>query len=250
MKLQPHPKTTYVAHHPDDQGYVTYTDAETLVWQTLINRQIDIVKPRACEEYLEGLKILQLSHTQAPQCPDISRLLMKATHFKVRPVPSLIPDTEFFSLLAQREFPAATFVRHVDELDYLKEPDLFHEIFGHCPMLTHKPYADFTQKYGEIALNSTAEERKYLARLYWFTVEFGLINTKNGIKIYGGGILSSKNETIYATDSKKPKRVPFSVLDCLRTPYRIDILQPIYFVIDDFNELFELVTIDIHHYIH
>src|SRR5690606_2881051 len=126
----------------------------------------------------------------------------------------------FFKLLAARKFPAATFIRRKEELDYLQEPDIFHEIFGHCPMLTNQVYADFMQRYGELGVNATHQERVMLARFYWFTVEFGLIDTEAGLKVYGGGILSSIGETPYSIESDQPERKAFDLLKMLRTPYR------------------------------
>ena len=153
---------------------------------------------------------------------------------------------EFFSLLANRKFPCATFIRTPEDLDYIQEPDIFHELFGHCPLLAYQPYADFSQKYGEIALKATPEQRLFLGRLYWFTVEFGLIKTDAGNRIYGGGILSSKEETIYSLESTIPERRAFgNGLDALRTPYRIDMLQTIYYVIESFDCLYKLLENDI-----
>jgi len=130
-------------------------------------------------------------------------------------------------------------------MDYLEEPDIFHEIFGHCPLLTNKAYANFTENYGKLALKASPQDRVMLARLYWFTIEFGLIKNSQGLRIYGGGILSSKGETIYALESKQAKRLPLDPIEALRTPYRIDIMQPIYFVIEDFDYLFKLIEMDL-----
>ena len=156
----------------------------------------------------------------------------------------------FFSLLANRKFPAATFIRRPEELDYLQEPDIFHEIFGHCSMLTHPACADFTQAYGKLGLSASHEDQVMLAKLYWFTIEFGLIKTQAGLRIYGGGILSSKSETISCLESDNPQRKPFDVLEVLRTPYRIDLIQPIYFIIDNFATLFNLTQMDLMGLIH
>jgi phenylalanine-4-hydroxylase len=160
-------------------------------------------------------------------------------------VPSLIPFEHFFTLLANRKFPAATFIRRRAELDYLQEPDIFHEVFGHCPMLTNQACADFTHNYGELSLTASPEDQVLLAKLYWFTIEFGLIKTKAGLRAYGGGILSSMSETLYCVESDIPQRKPFDVIDVLRTPYRIDIMQPIYFVIDSFDVLYHLIDMDL-----
>ena len=156
-----------------------------------------------------------------------------------------IPFSKFFDLLANRQFPAATFIRTREELNYLQEPDIFHELFGHTPLLTNKYFGDFTQKYGELGLAASKEDRVYLARMYWFTVEFGLMQKPGeGLSIYGGGILSSIGETEYALGDK-PQRKPFTISDALRTPYRIDIMQPLYYVIEDLRQLFELTQQDL-----
>lgn len=238
-------KTSYVSRPTDEFGNAAYTDEENQVWHDLITRQIPIVKNRACDEYMQGLKLLNLSHDHIPQCPEVSTVLRDTSGWQLEPVPSLIPCEQFFGLLANKKFPAATFIRRRDELDYLQEPDIFHEVFGHCPLLTHQALADFTATYGKLSLTATPEEQEMLARLYWFTVEFGLIKTKDGLRTYGGGILSSKSETPYCLESDIPLRKPFDVLDVMRTPYLIYILQPVYFVIDSFDVLFNLTDMDL-----
>ena len=211
----------------------------------MINRQTPIVKTRACNEFLEGLKILNFPQDRVPQLQEVNSPLEKETGWKVARVPALIGFEKFFTLLANREFPAATFIRTREELDYLQEPDIFHELFGHCPMLTNKVYADFMQKYGELGLKANPKDRVMLARLYWFTVEFGLIQTAQGLKIYGGGILSSIGETPYSLEDDKPNRKPFDILDMFRTPYRIDILQTVYFIIQNYQELYDVLNQDV-----
>lgn len=237
--------STYEAKPVDALGNVAYTDAENQVWQELITRQYPLVKTRACDEYLHGLALLNLAQERIPQCHEVSKILSRETGWMLEPVPALIPFDQFFHLLANRKFPAATFIRRRDELDYLQEPDIFHEVFGHAPLLTHKPYADFTEQYGKLGLNASHQDRVMLAKLYWFTIEFGLIKTKQGLRIYGGGILSSKNETKYCLESDDAQRHPFDVMNVLRTPYRIDIMQPIYYCIDDFQVLFDLIHLDL-----
>ena len=148
-------------------------------------------------------------------------------------------------MLNDKVFPAASFVRHRSEMEYLQEPDIFHEIFGHCPLLTNPAFADFTQAYGKLGLAASKEDRVFLARLYWFTVEFGLLNTDNGLRIYGGGILSSPGETEYAINDAKAERKTLDVVDVLRTPYRIDIMQPIYFMLNEVRQLDDLRKLDI-----
>lgn len=236
---------TYVARPVDENGIAHYTSEEDSVWHDLYKRQKPVVMSLACEEYLNGLKLLNLSPDHVPQCPDVTAALQKATGWSLQPVPALIPFNEFFRLLSERKFPAATFIRRREEMDYLQEPDIFHEVFGHCPMLTNQACADFAQTYGRLGLKASPEDQIMLARLFWFTVEFGLIKTPKGIKAYGGGILSSKSETQYSVESSIPIRKPFDVIEALRTPYRIDIMQPIYFVIDSFDVLFHLIEMDL-----
>jgi len=246
-----HKKTsTYIAKPVDANGNTSYSSEENQIWHELIIRQIPIVKERACDEYKHGLDLLDLPKDRIPQCPDVSHVLRKTTGWVLEPVPALIPFDHFFNLLANRKFPAATFIRRRDELDYLQEPDIFHEIFGHCPMLTNQACADFTHAYGKLGLNATHDEQVMLAKLYWFTIEFGLIKTQSGIRAYGGGILSSKSETLYCLESSVPQRKPLDVMEVLRTPYRIDIIQPIYFVIDSFDVLFHLIDMDLIGLIH
>lgn len=237
--------STYVSHPVDAEGNANYSQEENLIWQELITRQIPLVQGRACDEYINGIAQLNFPHDRIPQCGEISKVLGEITGWGLEPVAALIPFDKFFHLLANRKFPAATFIRRREELDYLQEPDIFHEVFGHCPLLTNQAYADFTETYGRLGLNASKEDRVMLAKLYWFTIEFGLINTSKGLRAYGGGILSSKGETSYSVESPLPQRRPFDVIDVLRTPYRIDIMQPVYFVIDDFDYLFHLTQMDL-----
>lgn len=237
--------STYVSHPVDEHGNANYTEAENQVWHDLIVRQTPLLKDRACDEYIHGIELLNLPQDRVPQCPEVSIVLQKATGWRLAPVPALIPFKKFFNLLANRQFPAATFIRRRDELDYLQEPDIFHEIFGHCPMLTNQACADFTHTYGKLGENAEHTDQVMLAKLYWFTIEFGLINTKNGLRAYGGGILSSKSETVYSVESDIPLRKPFDVMEILRTPYRIDIIQPIYYVIDNYDVLYSLIDMDL-----
>ncbi|MGY0220022.1 phenylalanine 4-monooxygenase [Endozoicomonadaceae bacterium StTr2] len=232
--------TRYVARKPDSDGVIHYPEKEHEIWQLLVERQLEVLPSRACQEYLDGLKQLGLPEDRIPQLDEVNQVLEPATGWKVERVPALISFDRFFELLSRRRFPVATFIRSMDELEYLQEPDVFHEIFGHCPLLTNQAFADFTQVYGELGYKASKEDRVFLARLYWMTVEFGLLATKNGLRIYGGGILSSPGESIFSLDSDQPERRPFKLLDVLRTPYRIDILQPVYYVIDDLEVLHSL----------
>lgn len=237
--------TQYKARKPDEQGVIHYSHEEHETWRILYERQIKAIEGRACQEYLDGLEALNLPTDRIPQLDEVSQVLRASTDWSVARVPALISFDRFFDLLAHRQFPVATFIRTREELDYLQEPDIFHEIFGHCPLLTNQAFASLTEKYGQLGLEASKEERVYLARLYWMTVEFGLINTTDGMRIYGGGILSSYGETLYSLESSDPVRKPFSLMDALRTPYRIDILQPLYYVLDDLEELHQLTEIDL-----
>ncbi len=237
---------SYKSKIPDSSGLIPYSDEENAVWRELRQRQERLLPGRVCEEYLEGLEKLALPRRQVPQLRDVSVRLTKFSDFSLRSVPALISPRQFFALLAERKFPIATFIRRREDFDYLQEPDIFHEIFGHCPLLTHRPFADFVQKFGKAAQGA---EKRYLwplQRLFWFTVEFGLIETPSGTRIYGAGIASSPGETRYALKSKIPEHRAFDLLSVFRTPYRIDIFQPIYYVIQDYNQLLDLFAGNIH----
>lgn len=242
--------SSYISKPVDAKGFASYTDEENEVWHELYKRQQTIIQGRACDEYLKGLELLNLPKDRVPQCPEVSKALQAATGWTLEPVPALISFDRFFALLADRRFPAATFIRRKEELDYLKEPDIFHEIFGHCPMLTNAASAEFAHTYGKLGLRASPEERVMLARLFWFTIEFGLIKTPAGLRAYGGGILSSISETVYCIESPVPERRPFDPLAALRTPYRIDTIQPIYYVLNNFEQLYQLVETDLIGLIH
>lgn len=240
------PKSTqYQSRESDENGFIAWSDEENQIWSELYARQLPLVEARGCQEYLDGLELLQLNKNEIPQLPDINKVLMEKTGWQTAEVPALINFGEFFRLLANKQFPVATFIRTREEFDYLQEPDIFHEVFGHCPLLTNPAFAHFTHTYGKLGLEASKEDRVYLARLYWFTVEFGLVRANGDLKIYGGGILSSPGETMYALDSDKPLRHPLTAIDALRTPYRIDIMQPLYYILPEFDHLFELAEMDI-----
>lgn len=236
--------TQYVAREPDATGFIHYSEAEHRIWNTLITRQLKVIEGRACQAYLDGIEQLALPQDRIPQLGEINRVLGATTGWQVERVPALIPFQTFFELLASKRFPVATFIRSEEELDYLQEPDIFHEVFGHCPLLTNPWFAEFTHTYGKLGLAASKEQRVYLARLYWMTIEFGLVDTPQGRKIYGGGILSSPKETVYSV-STTPEHQPFDPIEAMRTPYRIDILQPLYFVLPDLKRLFGLAHEDI-----
>ncbi|MFZ3144483.1 phenylalanine 4-monooxygenase [Psychrobacter glacincola] len=235
----------YLSRQPDTHGHIHYSDDENAMWQALLERQAKQIPNRACSAYLEGLEKLKLPATHIPQLQDIDDILQASTGWQTAAVPALISFGKFFKLLADKRFPVATFIRRFDDMDYIEEPDIFHEIVGHCPLLTHPAFATFNETYGKLGLNATKQERLYLARLYWFTIEFGLVGQEpENRRIYGGGILSSPSETIYAL-SDEPDCRAFDLIDVLRTPYRIDQIQPIYYVIDDLDTLFDIVDSDI-----
>jgi phenylalanine-4-hydroxylase len=237
--------TSYSSKQIDEQGLIEWSNEENEIWKALYERQIELLKGRACDEYMQGITLLDLPSDHIPQLPDIDKVLMRETGWQTAAVPALINFTEFFTLLANKRFPVATFIRSKEEFDYLQEPDIFHEIFGHCPLLTNPAFAHFTHVYGQLGLAASKEDRIFLARLYWFTVEFGLVKTKGGLRIYGGGILSSPGETHYALESEQAIRKPLVPVDVLRTPYRIDIMQPLYYILDKFDDLFEISKMDI-----
>lgn len=238
-------QSQYVSKQADRNGIINWSAAENNRWKRLYDRQIKLLDGRACNQYMDGIKLLGMTSNRIPQLNDINTVLRKTTGWKTSSVPALINFTDFFTLLANKEFPVATFIRSEQEFDYLQEPDIFHEIFGHCPLLTNPAFAHFTHTYGKLGLAASKEDRVYLARLYWFTVEFGLLNTPEGLRIYGGGILSSPGETIHALESTKAERLPLKPLDAMRTPYRIDIMQPLYYVLEQADDLDSLADTDL-----
>jgi len=235
----------YTAKVPDAAGHIAYSYEEDAVWHDLITRQLPMLPGRACSPWIQALERMQLPIDRVPQLPELNRILEACTGWNVCPVPALIPFTAFFKLLADRKFPVATFIRSREEFDYLQEPDIFHEVFGHSPVLTDHRFGAFIEAYGQAGLRADRNDHAMLARLFWFTVEFGLVNTKVGIRAYGSGIMSSPGELVYAIESDIPQRKPFDPIEALRTPYRIDIYQPVYFVLENFDQLFELAQQDL-----
>ncbi len=223
------------------QHWERYGAAEHGVWKTLFERQAKILPGRACQEFLDGLTKLKLVSDQIPDLERMSDGLEKLTGWRVVSVPSLVPDEIFFDHLANRRFPAGQFIRRPDQLDYLEEPDIFHDVFGHVPMLAHPVFADYMQAYGKGGVRALTQFHalKNLARLYWYTVEFGLIEGPEGLRIYGSGIVSSRAESIYAVESPSPNRIGFDLERVMRTQYRIDDFQESYFVVKSFDQLFE-----------
>lgn len=220
------------------QAWDTYTPEEHARWDMLYARQVKMLPGRACDEFMDGLTALELSRSGIPDFEKLSTALHKLTGWTVVAVPHLVPDAVFFEHLANRRFPAGRFIRRADQLDYLQEPDVFHDVFGHVPLLANPVFADYMQAYGEGGMRSLSFNcLNLLARLYWYTVEFGLIKTPKGLRIYGSGIVSSYAESKFALDSDSPNRIEFDLRRIMRTNYRIDDFQQTYFVIDSFEAL-------------
>lgn len=217
-----------------------YKPDEHKVWNILYERQLKVLKNKACNQFFAGLKTLDFDHGGVPNFDKTNEVLREITGWTVVPVPMLIPDHVFFYHLANRRFPAGNFIRKSDKLDYIEEPDVFHDTFGHVPLLTDHAFADYMQAYGKAGWNAIRHNRlKALSALYWYTVEFGLINTDEGMRIYGAGILSSLIESDFALNGQSPNRIHLNVDRVMRTDYKIDDLQQTYFLIDNFEELFK-----------
>ena len=216
-----------------DQGFENYTDADHSTWRALASRQREILKGRIADQFLEGLDRLGIGEAGIPDFRVMNRRLKAATGWEVVAVPGLIPDLAFFRLLADRKFPAGFWIRKPEQIDYIEEPDIFHDVFGHVPLIMQPIYADYLAAYGRAGLVAAEHGAlKRLARLYWYTVEFGLAQTPEGLRIVGAGIASSPGETVFALDSPSPNRVGFDLGRVMRTLYRIDDFQETYFVLD------------------
>lgn len=237
-------ESNYQSKQADQHGHIHYTAAEHQVWHTLYQRQTEVLTTSACDAFQQGVTTLGLNSKQIPQLTTINDCLHQQTGWQTAPVPALISFQTFFSLLAEQRFPVATFIRDPNELDYLKEPDIFHEVFGHCTMLTQPDFASFTHQLGQVGASLNHKDQVMLGRLYWFTVEFGLLQTDQELRIYGGGILSSIEETEYALRSPIPTRHPMDLVTVLRTPYRYDEKQLNYFIIDNLHDLYNLAQPD------
>lgn len=225
--------------HVIPQGWERYTSAHHAIWRRLFERQSRLLPGRACDEFVQGMAGLGIAADGIPDFDRLSEVLMRTTGWRIVAVPGLVPDDVFFGHLAARRFPATNWIRKPEQMDYLQEPDVFHDIFGHVPLLMNPVFADYLQAYGRGGMKALRlGALPNLARLYWYTVEFGLIMTGEGLRIYGSGIVSSRGETLYCLDSPQPKRVAFDLLRIMRTNYRIDDFQEIYFVIDSFEQLF------------
>lgn len=223
-----------------DQDWGAYSAAEHDRWDRLFSRAQTVLKGRACDEFLAALNTLQLSESGIPDLERLSAKLKPLTGWTIVPVVELVPDDIFFDHLAHRRFPAGAFIRPEHEMDYLQEPDIFHDVFGHVPLLANPVYADFMQAYGEGGRRALDLGRlKNLARLYWYTIEFGLLQGADGLRIFGAGILSSATESVFALEDASPNRVAFDLERVMRTNYIIDDFQQTYFVIDSFEKLLE-----------
>ncbi len=223
-----------------DQDWNSYSRAEHERWDRLFARSLTVLQDRACAEFLEMASVLKLSDAGIPDMRRLSDRLEAITGWRVVPVAGLVPDEVFFDHLANRRFPAGAFIRSEKEMDYLEEPDIFHDIFGHVPLLANPVYADFMQAYGKGGRRAMRLGRlANLARLYWYTVEFGLIRTPSGLRIFGAGIMSSAAESAFALESDSPNRIAFDLARVMRTRYIIDDFQQTYFVIDSFRGLLD-----------
>lgn len=228
-----------------DQGWDSYTPEEHAIWRTLFERQEKILVGRACDEFMAGLDGLGVAADGIPDFRRLNDVLGAATGWQIVAVPGLVPDGTFFEHLANRRFPSTCFIRRRDQLDYLEEPDMFHDIYGHVPLLMNPVFADYMEAYGKGGVKAMELGALHnLARLYWYTVEFGLIDTPAGTRIYGSGILSSKGESIFSLEDDAPNRIGFDLLRVMQTKYRIDDYQESYFVIDSFEQLFEATRPD------
>lgn len=225
------------------QDWSHYTAEEHATWDTLFARQAKLLPGRASDAWLRGLDVLKLSKPGIPDFAELSDRLMDLTGWQVVAVPGLVPDDVFFDHMANRRFVAGNFIRRPDQLDYLQEPDVFHDVFGHVPMLADPVFADYLEAYGRGGRRAMQHDAlKYLGRLYWYTVEFGLIAEPEGMRIYGSGIVSSYAESRFALDDPSPHRLKFDLARVMRTDYRIDDFQQNYFVIPSFDELLRVTV--------
>ncbi|WP_242147727.1 phenylalanine 4-monooxygenase [Sphingomonas sp. BAUL-RG-20F-R05-02] len=241
--LPTHPPEGAAADWTVPQNWDRYTPEEHGVWDTLFARQAALLPGRASDAYLRGLDVLKLSKPGIPDFAELSDRLMGLTGWQVVAVPGLVPDDVFFDHMANRRFVAGSFIRRADQLDYLQEPDVFHDVFGHVPMLADPVFADYLEAYGKGGQRAVGlDALKYLARLYWYTVEFGLVAEPEGLRIYGAGIVSSFSESRFALEDASPNRIAFDLERVMRTEYRIDDFQQNYFVIPSFEELLSATT--------
>ena len=243
--IDPKSKNRYrnAPRNPDytiDQDWSSYSTAEHDRWDRLFKRSRAVLQDRACDEFIAMMHTLKLSESGIPNMESLSDRLEKLTGWRVVPVAELVPDEVFFNHLANRRFPAGAFIRSEQEMDYLEEPDVFHDVFGHVPLLANPVYSNFMQAYGKGGQRAMSLGRlPNLARLYWYTVEFGLIRTAAGLRIFGAGIMSSITESVFALESDSPHRIGFELERVMRTKYLIDDFQQTYFMIESFEKLLD-----------
>jgi len=226
------------------QVYEHYTPEDFDVWKLLFDRQHRNLPAAASEVFLEGLNKILFSADSIPEFDQTNQLLQSITGWQLAVVPGIVPDYTFFELMSNRRFPATTWLRKMSELDYLEEPDMFHDVFAHVPLLTNQSFVDFLEELSRIGLHYSGNTYaiELLSRIYWFTVEFGLIREKNGLRIYGAGILSSAGETKFCL-SDAPPHFEFDVATILATPYRKDVFQDRYFVIESYEQLYQSIPV-------
>lgn len=223
-----------------DQGWKDYTPEEHETWQTLYERQMNVLRPRVCPEYLEALDLLGFTAGKIPNFHEVNERLRAITGWEVVATKGLVKSKPFFDMLTDRKFPSGNFIRSKDQLDYLEEPDIFHDLFGHIPLLTNPAYADYMHEYGKGGARALEyKTTKNLARLNWWTIEFGLIRKEDGLKLYGAGLCSSFGEARYCLDDPSAHHIKFDLERCMRTKVYINDFQPCYFVIDSFEGLFD-----------
>jgi phenylalanine-4-hydroxylase len=245
QSVTPHREPSHRSDYTIEQHHAAYGADEHAIWRALFERQQKVLIGRAAQEFLDGISALGVAAEGIPDFRRLNDVLDKRTGWRIVAVPGLVPDAIFFEHLANRRFPSTCFIRKPEQLDYIEEPDVFHDVFGHVPLLVHPVFGDYMQAYGEGGVKALRLGGLHnLARLYWYTVEFGLIRTPEGMRIYGSGIVSSAGESVYALDNEAPNRLRFDLLRIMRTKYRIDDFQETYFVIDSFDELFEATRPD------
>jgi phenylalanine-4-hydroxylase len=225
---------------PTKQIYSDYTEQDFLVWKILFNRQMDVLKPIVSKEYLDGIKAVQFNADKIPNFSELNELLKPITGWSLHTVPNISPQKEFFEYLSQKKFTSTCWLRTMEQLDYLEEPDMFHDVFAHIPLLSNHSYVDFFKGISDIALKHINKPKavELLGRIYWFTIEFGLIKENEGLKIYGAGIISSMGETKHCL-SEKAIHIPYDVQKIFNTNFRTDIIQENYFVVDSFQQLYK-----------
>ncbi|MES2761182.1 MAG: phenylalanine 4-monooxygenase [Bacteroidota bacterium] len=225
---------------PTEQIYSNYTKQDFEVWKILFDRQLDLLKPIVSAEYLKALESVDFRSDKIPDFKEVNEILRSLTLWSLQVVPNISPQKDFFDLLSQKKFTATCWLRTMEQLDYLEEPDMFHDVFGHVPLLSNKAYVNFFKGISDIALKNIDNPKaiELLGRIYWFTIEFGLIREAGHLKIYGAGIISSKGETKHCL-SANAKQMPFDIQTIFTTDYRTDVFQEIYFVIDSFQQLYD-----------